>query len=230
MNVAIILAAGLGSRFQKTELKQFHELDAKPLFVHTLKVFDSSSDIDRIILVMHNDYITKSRQMLQKESFRKPIDVVAGGDTRQESSHIALRKLADEQIDIVVIHDAVRPFVTHDIISRCIKEAREFGASDVVVPATDTIVQAVDGFIKDIPDRNNMYYGQTPQAFRFKLILSAHEKAIRDNVTNSTDDATLVLRMGEKVRIVNGSYDNIKLTTSHDLRMFESIFRDKSRQ
>jgi 2-C-methyl-D-erythritol 4-phosphate cytidylyltransferase len=224
MNAAVILSAGTGKRFDMDIPKQFIEINSKPLLVYTVEAFEKSSCIDLIIISINKNMKKKTLSILKKYKFKKNIKVIEGGKTRQESSYNALKYLDKYDPKIVVIHDAVRPFLTQKIIKDSVNAARKYGAVDVVIPATDTIVNAVHGFIADIPDRNRLYYGQTPQSFDYRLILEAHEKANNEGYNISTDDAKLALRAGHKVKIIKGNSFNIKLTNKFDLIFFQALF------
>ncbi|MEM2147602.1 MAG: 2-C-methyl-D-erythritol 4-phosphate cytidylyltransferase [Candidatus Bathyarchaeia archaeon] len=226
---AVILAAGKGERMLGTALpKQFIKLKNKPLLAYTLNVFQQCNRIDGIVLVTNSNKKDYCRNFVVKRfGFSKVKKIIVGGETRQESSYNGIKALENERVDIVVIHDAARPFVNEDIIVRCIEAAEKYGASDVCVKATDTVVKEKDGFIEEIPDRSILWYGQTPQAFKYRLILAAHEKAKRDSFLKATDDASLVLRLGHKVKIVEGSYENIKITNPIDLKIAEKIIENK---
>jgi 2-C-methyl-D-erythritol 4-phosphate cytidylyltransferase len=227
---AIILAAGKGERMLGTTVpKQFIKLKNKPILAYTLKAFQQCNRINGIVLVTNQDKQEYCRNKIVKRfGFSKVEKIVVGGETRQESSYNGIKALKNEKTDIVLIHDAARPFVTEEIIIKCIEAAEEYGASDTCMSATDTIVKEKDGFIEEIPARSSLWCGQTPQAFRYELILEAHEKARKDSFLKATDDATLVLRLGHKVKIVKGSYENIKITNPIDIKIAEKILENRT--
>lgn len=227
MNTAIILAGGTGSRFDHKALKQFIKINNKPILFHTLDVFESCNQIDKILVVINRRFKDKITSLFKKFDFKKIIGFIEGGKTRQESSYNALKYLIRENPDIVVIHDAVRPFVSKEIINDSVTAAKKYGAADVAVKAIDTIIHVKNGFISDIPNRNHLYYGQTPQSFKYALIWEAHKKAKKRGYTNVSDDAQLVLRLGHKIKIIQGDYENIKLTNKTDLLFFKALFRKK---
>jgi 2-C-methyl-D-erythritol 4-phosphate cytidylyltransferase len=226
---AIILAAGKGERILGTTVpKQFIKLKNKPILAYTLEVFQQCNRINGIVLVVNSDKKDYcENEIIKRFSFSKVEKIVVGGKTRQESSYNGIKALKNEKADIVVIHDAARPFVTKEIIIECIEAAKDYGASDVCVNATDTIVKEKYGFIEEIPDRSSLWCGQTPQAFRYELILEAHEKARRKFSVKATDDASLVLKLGHKVKIVEGSYENIKITNPIDIKTAEKILEKR---
>jgi len=227
MNVAIILGGGLGSRFGRNTPKQFIVINTRAILIETLEIFNTCSDIDKILIVMHEKYIQKTHKLISNFTLNKDFEIIIGGRTRQESSYKALSHINENPPSIVVIHDAVRPLVTRKIITDSIRAAEKYGAVDVVVKATDTIVYAKNGFIVNIPDRECYYYGQTPQSFKYDIIWKAHQLAKKDDFTNATDDAKLVLRLDKKVRIVQGNYSNIKLTNSQDFQFIKTLFNKK---
>ena len=207
---AVILMAGTGSRLGNTLPKQFHEIGGKKIYQHTLEKFQSSNLFNEIILVCHPDW------MVQEEGAKS----VAGGTTRQESSFKGLLA-CDPTTQYVVIHDAVRPFVSIDILRENIAKVQQYDAVDTCIPSSDTIVQSADGNrIDEIPVRSEYWRGQTPQSFAYDLILEAHQRTKRKN---ASDDCTLVLEMGCEIYIVRGSEENLKITTEFDLLLAKNI-------
>jgi len=224
-NVAIIPAGGLGRRMGCDIFKQYLVLDDVPVLVHTLSKFERVSIIDDVILVVPEDYVEYSRiAIVEKYNLSKVRSVLAGGKERQDSVKRGLDTV-DDNTDIVVIHDGVRPFVSEELISASVTAAMEDGAVAVGVPVTDT-VKSVDGdrFIERTVDRKSLWSAQTPQTFRMNVIKKAYEKAYDDNFYG-TDDASLVERIGINVRMIMGSYDNIKITTPEDLVVGEEIIK-----
>jgi len=208
---AIILASGTGERFGDPLPKQFHLLEGKPIYEHTVEKLLSSNIFEEIILVCHPDWMDR---------IELPVTVIPGGKTRQESSYSGL-KAAGPQTEIVLIHDAVRPFVSMRILIENIEMARKHGACDTCIPSADTLIVTADGTtLSQIPSRAQFRRGQTPQTFSYPLILEAHEKA---NQTEATDDCQLVLHRGHLVHIVEGEAENIKITTQQDLEFAKMI-------
>jgi 2-C-methyl-D-erythritol 4-phosphate cytidylyltransferase len=217
--VAILLMAGTGARFGSPVPKQFHRLGGKKIYQHTLDVFLLSKLFDEILLVCPPDRIEQIR-----EEIPQPIRLIAGASTRQESSCLGL--LACHGAHIVCIHDAVRPFITSEILKENIDKAREFGAVDTCIASTDTLVYAPEpSSISSIPNRADYQRGQTPQTFQYPLILEAHRRALEKGIINRSDDCSLVLDMGHPVHVTAGSEYNIKITTELDLCLAEQIFR-----
>ena len=212
MNIALILAAGSGTRMGNADKpKQFLPIYGKPLMIHTIEAFEINDDVDKIVIV------TNVR------------GVVAGGNSRQISVYNGLKaveELVSSPDDIIVIHDAARPLISQKIINDNIAVCKKFGAVDTVIKASDTIIRSKDNeIISDIPNRNELYQGQTPQTFKFKIIKDAHEKALKEDIPNVTDDAKLVLSFGIDVHLVEGSAQNFKITTFDDLMMLKALLK-----
>jgi ribitol-5-phosphate 2-dehydrogenase (NADP+) / D-ribitol-5-phosphate cytidylyltransferase len=225
---AIILASGSSSRFNDSVPKQFVKLAGLPVIVHTLKTFESCSRISGIVVVTQEEYIDEVWNYASNHNLRKIDKVVVGGATRQESSRIGLECCGDDT-DYVLIHDGVRPFVTHLILDALIDAVIEHRAVDTVIQSADTLVEIdPDGFIVNIPERSRFRRGQTPQAFEYKLIRMAHERARTDGLVNATDDCFLVHRLGQKVLTVPGDEQNIKITFPLDLHLADKLFQLKT--
>lgn len=205
---AVLLMAGMGSRFGGSIPKQFQEINGKKIYLYALHQFLETNLFDQITLVCHPDWIE------QVESETEGVKIIAGGATRQESSYRGLLA-CDPTTTHVVIHDGVRPFVSSEIIRNNVIAVRKFGAVDTCIPSADTIVYSKSGDkIDEIPSRAHYLRGQTPQSFAYELILQAHQSTQR---TNASDDCSLIRDMGHEVHIVQGSEENIKITTEMDL-------------
>lgn len=212
---ALLLMAGSGLRFKSPEPKQFHLLAQKPVFAHALKALVSTAVFDEIVLVHPPGW----------QATIQGVTLVEGGKTRQESSWKGISSFQNFP-DIVLIHDAVRPFLSRSLIFQNLDAAIDFGAADTCIPSADTVVHSKDrSWITTIPNRNEFLRGQTPQTFQIEKIIKAHEKALLDKIENATDDCQLLLRLGEKVKIVLGEETNIKITTSIDLVVAEQLLR-----
>lgn len=221
ITTAIVVAAGNGKRMKNAKKKPFIELCGKPILTYCLDVFEKSNLIDNIILVAN----TEDHKFIQESIIDKYgytiIEFAEGGETRQESVYNGLMK--SPYCDIVLIHDAARPFVDEDIISRSIADAHDFGASVVCAPAINTIKTADDnGFVDNTLNRIKAWEAQTPQTFRAKLFLEAAEYAKNHKIV-CTDDACLVESFGLKVKITIGNDNNIKITTMKDLFIAQRI-------
>lgn len=227
--IVIIPAAGLGSRMAgaatgKAPAKQFTELNGVPVLIHTLRKFASVPAVSEIVIALRKSEAENFAPRLEQEKFAKPVRIVEGGEHRQESVSKALQAISAADSDLVLVHDAVRPFVDRDVIASVIEAAAKHGAAIAALPAVDTIKQVdrtADGAVVNatIP-REHIVLVQTPQGFRFHLLKQAFEEAARDGFTG-TDEASVVERMGHAVAVVMGSPRNIKITTPLDLELAE---------
>jgi 2-C-methyl-D-erythritol 4-phosphate cytidylyltransferase len=222
--VAVILAGGTGERMNETTPKQFLELDGKPVIIHTLGHFEKSILISSIVVVCHEDYMEGLDELIKQNNIKKACRIVRGGKTRQESAFIGIKN-CPPGTEIVLIHDAVRPFVDESIIRDTLSAAEEAGAAGAAINVSDTIIIKKGDFIEKIPDRGILKRIQTPQGFRYKAILKAHQWALENGITDSTDDCGLVLAMGGPVKLVKGSTRNMKITDQADLFLAESLAR-----
>jgi len=214
---AIIVSAGKGVRMNRSTPKQYLLLQGRPVLCHTIIAFDSCPEVDNIILVVpENDIQFCREQLLSELNLKTPVNVLAGGKRRQDSVFNGILSI-DDKSGIVVIHDSVRPLVSSDMISRCIRKARTSGACILGVPLRDTL-KAVDGnsVIKKTIPRESLWLAQTPQAFHYQLIRDAHEAAAKQGI-EATDDAALLEWMGLPVTILGSTADNLKITTNEDL-------------
>lgn len=229
-NLAIIPAAGSGLRFGGERPKQFLVVAGSPILLHTLRRFDSCSDIDGMVVALPEWEIDGFAHDLAGAGLRKPVRLVAGGRERSDSIRNALLLAREFSPEVVAIHDAVRPFVTSAQISAVVERARLIGAAILALPATDTIKEVEDGLITRTLDRRRIYRAQTPQAFRFDLLWEANESAREAGIAAAlaTDDSLLVERLGVPVAIVEGSPNNIKITTPEDLVLAASLFREEA--
>ena len=219
---AIIPASGLGRRLGSYPDKAFVPIAGQPLIAHTLAVFQECSEIDEIILLTRGSQVGAAEKLVHDRGFAKVKAVTAGGEVRQDSVRNGLAELS-AGCELVAIHDGARPFITPEIIASSIEAAREDGAAIAAVPVTDTIKSSLDGrFVSSTLDRKTLYAVQTPQTFQRKVIESAYERAYADSYFG-TDDASLVERLGMPVRIVEGSYENVKVTTPADIVVAEAI-------
>lgn len=208
---------GSGIRFGGATPKQFAPLGCKAIYLHALETFLVSGLLDEIVLVCHPAWVAKV------DASSPILRVAKGGATRQESSLAGIRAFS-ERPQIVTIHDAVRPFVTKTIIVENLDAAILHGAADTCIPTADTLVFSPDGEkIGSIPKREQFLRGQTPQTFRYDLIVTAHEQALRSGVRNASDDCRLVLDLGNQVAIVRGCEENLKITSEFDLRVAEGL-------
>ena len=220
---AVVPAAGRGLRMGGATPKQFLTVGGLPILVHALRVLEGSTAVTEIILAVpaaDREYCLN--EIVARYQFHKITKVVPGGEQRQGSVRHGLAEL-DQDVDIVIVHDAVRPFLTADMVARVIDAAAQHGAAIVAIPMRDTIKRAgVDGLIETTVDRNHLWQAQTPQAFQRTLLQTAHRKAYLEKY-HATDDAQLMEWLGHRVAIVEGSGENIKITRPEDLGIGEAI-------
>ncbi|WP_251620489.1 2-C-methyl-D-erythritol 4-phosphate cytidylyltransferase [Odoribacter lunatus] len=229
-NIAIILAGGKGSRFQSDIPKQFLILAGKTVLEHTLHTFQYNEYIDEIAVISNKDYIHVVEEIVRKNDFTKVTKILNGGKERYESTLVALNAFSEEAN--LLIHDAVRPLVDDRIIHDVVKALKEYEAVNTVIPATDTMLEVDESrhFIQNIPDRNFLYRSQTPQAFKTHVLKKAYEKALQDPNFTTTDDCGVVKKyLPEiKIKIVEGSNRNIKLTYQEDFWLLEKLLQVKN--
>lgn len=222
MNGVVIVAAGTGSRMNMGINKQFIKLEGKEIIAYTIEKFYNNSNIEDIVVVVkedESDFFKK--EILDKYNF-KNIKIAYGGKERQDSVYNGL-KLLDKKCHVVLIHDGARPFVSDKIIDNCIEEAKNHKAVVVGVPVKDTIkVIDKDKYIVDTPNRSVLWAVQTPQTFDYNILIDSYKDAFKIGFYG-TDDAMLVERIGYKVKMVEGSYNNIKITTQEDLNIGSQI-------
>lgn len=232
MIYASILAGGKGSRMGNVPMpKQFLLLNGKPILVHTVEKFMLNMSIDKIIIASPKEWIHYTSDLLKKyELLSEKIVVVEGGSDRNESImsvvHFIERTQGIFEDDIIITHDAVRPFLTYRIIEENIKHGLKYGAVDTVIESIDTIVSSEDGdFLESIPIRKNMYQGQTPQTFNVGKLKVLYESLTEYEKVILTDACKIFLLKGEKVKMVRGENFNIKVTTPFDLNVANSILK-----
>jgi len=204
-------------------LKQYMCIGEIPILARTLMGFQNSRHIDSIIIVTgKNDITFCKKEIVEKFDIKKVSHIIEGGKERQESVFKGL-KILNNDTDIVLIHDGVRPFIKENYIEKIIKDTLKFGSCILGVKVKDTIkICDEKDIIQSTPERKYLWIAQTPQAFKYNIIMSAHKKAFEDGFIG-TDDSMLVERIGHKVKITEGDYDNIKITTSEDLFFGKAI-------
>jgi 2-C-methyl-D-erythritol 4-phosphate cytidylyltransferase len=225
---AVVPAAGMGKRMGASINKQYLHLGGKPIVAHTLQVFQDSPLISGIMLVIPEDEIPYCRrEVVEPYQLSKILSIVPGGSERQHSVMNGLKALRGYagNDDIVLIHDGVRPFITEMILQQSITLAGSGVGALVAVQTKDTIKVVQNGTVTATPDRATLWQAQTPQSFRFGQILQAYTKADQENFLG-TDDCSLLERCGETVKIIVGSYRNIKITTPEDLLLAEAFLND----
>lgn len=222
---AIVLAAGKGSRMQSEIPKQYMNIDGKPVLYYSLKAFEESL-VDDIILVTSEDSVSYCKnEIVEKYDICKVKAIIAGGEERYLSVKKGL--MSADKADYVLIHDAARPCLTMDIIKRSIEEVQITGACTVGVPVKDTIKLVDDDcFGLDTPPRNRLWQIQTPQSFLYRDILEAYRILEASGDTDITDDTMIIERyLDKKVKVIQGDYCNIKITTTEDLSVVENFFK-----
>lgn len=224
MNIAIIVAAGSGSRFATSQPKQFARILGKPLIIHTLEKFEACPAVDEIVLVLSVDGCSEYAKLNSRYDIEKLRAVATGGMNRAESVRNGLAKINALTANIVAVHDGVRPLVTVDEITRTIKKADETGAACLVAELTDTIKEINGEIINGTIDRNKLRRALTPQAFRYDLLKEAFANAdLNDDVT---DECYLLENAGVKISVVEGSSRNIKVTRPEDIHIAEMFLKN----
>lgn len=224
MNSVVIVSAGRGSRMKADINKQFLKIKDKEVIAHTIDKFYNNENIGEIIIVVREDEKEFFKSNIIDKYGYKNIKIAFGGPERQDSVYNGL-KVLDKNCEIVLIHDGARPFVTDEIIEKSIKCAQKYNCAIVGVPVKDTIkIVNENNDVCDTPNRNTLWSIQTPQVFDYSLIMNAHEKAKADEYYG-TDDSMLMEYLGYDVKVVEGSYNNIKITTPEDLKIAEEILR-----
>ena len=223
-NVAIILASGTGSRSGLDILKQFFTVKNKTLLEYSIEAFEKNKFIDEIIIVSHIEHIDRVKEIIKKRDYIKVKNIVAGGETRQESSFNGVFSVEDEEAN-VLIHDAVRPFVGQRIIDDCINALQFCKAVNVAVETSDTIIELDDeNNLKSTLKRNALRRVQTPQGFDINLIKQAHKKAFDGKKKTFTDDCSLIEYYNlSKIKVIEGDMNNIKITYPQDLKLAEFL-------
>lgn len=226
-NYAVIVAAGKGKRMKCEINKQFLNIDNKPVLYYSLNTFSKHPSIDGIVLVCSQaDIEYCKKNIIEKYSMKKIYKIVMGGKERQDSVLNGLKAI--NECDIVLIHDGARPFVDNKTIDEGIKYAKIYGACTCGIKPKDTIkIKDENGFSQDGLERDKLFCVQTPQCFKYNLIMKCHERLKQDG-TAVTDDTMVVERYGNRVYLYDGSYKNIKITTPEDLQTAEMILKYKS--
>ena len=235
MIFAAILAGGIGSRMGGTDTpKQFLTLGNKPVIIHTIEKFVINENIDKTIVLTPKNFINHTNNLIEQYiGENDDIIVIEGGETRNDTLMNSINYIDDnfgiDDDSIILTHDSVRPFVTHRIIEDNIEAARRYGACDTVIPATDTIVESVNGTtIESIPVRDYYYQGQTPQSFNIKKLFNLINSLTEDEANILTDACKIFTLKDEDVHLVNGEVTNIKITYPYDLKLANTILEDKN--
>lgn len=233
MNIALVLASGIGSRLVGISVpKQFLVVNNKPLMVYSLEVLNSNDNIDAIVITTNEDRVDEVKEICERFSLNKVSLIIPGGKSRQESVYkglLAIKQLAKTPDDVVLIHDSARPLINQRIVNDNIKAVYLYSAVETAIKVSDTIaVVDEEKELKQTLNRDELYQVQTPQTFKLSLILEAHEKALKDGVQNASDDAQLITRLNMGVQIVEGEKSNFKVTTMDDLKLFETMLKKEA--
>jgi 2-C-methyl-D-erythritol 4-phosphate cytidylyltransferase len=226
MNIAIIAAAGQGTRLGGGRAKQFLELAGVPVIIHTLEKFEQCADIQEVIVVLPAPDAAGFLALAAKYDLRKLTRVVTGGATRAESVLRGLQSIRAATAEIVAVHDGVRPFVTPEEITRTVRAAQASGAAILTTTAVDTIKEVENNRIVRTLERARLRHALTPQCFRYELLRRAFEQS-PELIASATDDSFLVESLGATIAIVEGSARNIKITRPEDLVLGEIMLRQK---
>lgn len=226
----VVLAGGIGARMGNVEKpKQFLDLGGKPIIIHTIEKFVIHPGFDEVLVLSPRAWVSYTQDIVRKfiPAVRK-VTILQGGDTRNETIMNAIRYIEQQgdldEDTIIVTHDSVRPFVTHRILEENIRFAREYGACDTVIPATDTIVESKGNEqITDIPNRKYMYQGQTPQSFQAKKLKERYEALSSQEKESLTDACKIMVLKGEHVHLVQGEVFNIKITYPYDITVAKAL-------
>jgi 2-C-methyl-D-erythritol 4-phosphate cytidylyltransferase len=221
---AIIPSGGLGKRVNSSLPKQFLKSNGKEIIAYTLEIFQNLDLIDGIIVATQKDFFYLLEDIKLKYSISKLIKITEGGKERQDSVFNALKSTPAGKDDLVVVHDAVRPLLSRNILSTAVETAKKYGNVVVAIKAKDTLING-DESVQSYIDRKKIYYAQTPQVFRYDILFEAMIKAKEDKFIG-TDESMLVHRLGYEVKIVEGSSLNFKITNIDDLKLFKVLSQD----
>ena len=222
--IAVIPAGGVGTRFNSPIPKQYIKVLGKELISYTLKKFQECNLVDEIIIPANKSYFQLLHEIKNKNGFTKISLITEGGKERQDSVYNGLKSKKFDKNDLIIVHDAARPLLSEELLTKAIKSAEKFDSVVVAIKARDTLIKAKADVI-DYVDRKNIFYAQTPQIFRNSILIRSFEKAIKESFIG-TDESMLVRRAGFDVKIVEGEILNFKITTKDDLNIFEKLIRN----
>ncbi|MBR1864992.1 MAG: 2-C-methyl-D-erythritol 4-phosphate cytidylyltransferase [Lachnospiraceae bacterium] len=230
----VVLAGGKGTRMGNVEKpKQFMEIGGKPILIHTIEKFVLNTEFEQVLVLSPKQWIKHTEDLIRRYiPTRDRIVVIEGGTTRNETIMNSIAYIEQQgrlnEDTVIVTHDSVRPFLTYRILEENIRYAREYGACDTVIAATDTIVESRDrASITDIPDRSTMYQGQTPQSFKAMHLRTLYQSLTEEEKQILTDACKILVIKGEQVHLVEGEVSNIKITYPYDLRVAEALLGGK---
>ena len=229
MNIAVIFAGGVGTRIRsKDRPKQFLEIYGKPIIIHTLDIFQQNPNIDAIVIACVEEWIPYLKELIEKFTVGKVKKIVPGGETGQLSIYnglLAAKDVCGNSDTIVLIHDAVRPLINSELIDRNIESVKIYGSAVTAGVVKETIVVVDDNCnILTVPDRAHSRVAKAPQSFYLKDIMSAHQKALSQGLIDSIDSCTLMKHYGYKMTMIDGPYNNIKITTLEDFFTMRAIY------
>lgn len=231
MNHAIILAGGLGTRMRLDIPKQFYCLDDMPIFMYSFVKIAGNQFVDDIVLVISDEWQPLAQEYVTKSGFKKSVKYVCAGKSRQHSVFnglLALEEVASYD-DVVIIHDSVRPFFSNELIENGIMDCEIFEGVLPVVPVRDAVYKCFDNeLINETVSRENLFLGQSPEFFRYGPFLKAHNQFTDDEIGQIKGSAELALRSGMMIKIIDGSVQNIKLTTNDDLELFSFLVQKQN--
>ena len=230
-NIALIIAGGVGARMNQDIPKQFINVYDKPVIIYTLEAFQKHPGIDEIEVVCLDGWHDILRAYCKQFNITKLANIVSGGKNGQDSIRNGLFDIASrhsEIDDVVLIHDAIRPMISQDIISENIRVCREYGNAITVVPCTAAMLKTYDSFSSEEQvKRDNLKASQTPQTFFLNEIVQVHKDALNVGITNSVASCTLYIEMGKKLYMTAGSEKNVKITTAEDIEIFMALLHAK---
>ncbi len=219
--IAIIPSGGIGSRFNSPIPKQYTKVLGKELITYTLQVFQDSPSIDEIIIPAHESYFDLLHKIKEQYKLSKVIKIIHGGKERQDSVFNGLKSANCDNNDLIIVHDAARPLLSNNLLEKAIKNAFKYDSIVVAVKARDTLIQAKEN-VEDYIDRSIIYYAQTPQIFRYSILAKAFEIAKKTDFLG-TDESMLVKNANFDVKIVEGEFQNFKITTQSDIKIFKAL-------
>ncbi|WP_281323520.1 bifunctional cytidylyltransferase/SDR family oxidoreductase [Flavobacterium aestivum] len=230
MNIAVILAGGVGTRLEKSLPKQFFKVAGKMVIEHAVDAFEKNELIDEIAIVINNHYIFMVEDMIIKNGWLKVKRILTGGKERYHSSLAAINAYHDFKSANLIFHDAARPLVSQRIINDVVKSMDNYNAVDVAINSADTIIEVENDIITTIPNRVKMRRGQTPQGFKQEVIAKAYERALQDENFKATDDCGIVSKYfpEEQIFVVDGEEVNMKLTYPEDTYLLDKLFQLRS--
>lgn len=223
---AIVVAAGSGTRMQSNVKKPYLDIAGVPMMIRTLTVLEQSPVVKDVVLVIGEQDLKHAKGLIEQYGLRKITRYVPGGPERQDSVHNGVRAV-DEHADLILVHDGARPFITREDVENVVLEASRYGVATLATPVKDTIKKVANGFVQETIPRQTLFSIQTPQAFQAEILREAHQQAAEQNY-RGTDDASLAEWLGHPVRIVEGSYRNIKITTPEDLLIAKAFLQSEA--